>query len=166
MPSSYVGSVPSIVNLMIDLSPRSIIDIGPGWGKYGLMAREYLPNLAKLDAVEVKEGARPTQTSIYDTVIWADVRTLNRNTWGAYNMAFLIDVIEHMEQSEGHRLLRDIVSAGTIVVVATPKLFIEQHDDDNPYETHLSLWGWEDFGRYRLVRDVSTIDAIIYALGE
>lgn len=166
MPSSYVDSFAPIVKLLVERAYQNVIDIGPGWGKYGLACREYLPDLQTLHAVEVKEGRLPTQDAIYDWVYTGDTRdsAYTRSFWARWELALLIDVIEHVTIDEGHELLAKILGAGTAVLVATPKIFIEQHDDNNPFETHVSLWAWEDFSRYRIRVDASTPDAIIYLL--
>lgn len=166
MPSSYVDSFAPIIKALIEFDPPSVIDIGPGWGKYGLACREYVPGVKKLNAIEVRQGRLDTQDAIYDWVFTGDARdgAYTVRFWGRWKLALLIDVIEHMTTEEGHQLLGKILNAGCAVLLATPKEFIEQHDEHNPYEEHVSLWTWEDFARYRLSADVSTIDSIIYLL--
>jgi hypothetical protein len=163
MPSSFVDSVAPIMHTIIDMVPERIVDVGPGWGKYGLMCREYLPNLKWLDAVEVPEGRCSVQDEIYDHVFEGDARCFRG--WRPYELALLVDVIEHMSKEDGHALLRRMLQAGADVLVSTPKVFVEQHDDDNPYEEHICLWTWQDFNdHYEVKVDVSTIDSIIYLL--
>lgn len=164
MPSSFVDSFAPIVKLLIEMAPQRIIDIGPGWGKYGLACREYLPNLEFMAAVEVPQGRLGTQDVIYDHVFVGDARNANALTFRDYQVALLIDVIEHMTLEDGHQLLDTIQSAGCKPLVSTPKVFVEQHDDANPYERHVSLWSWQEFARHGIKWDVSTIDSIIYVL--
>jgi hypothetical protein len=166
MPSSYVDSFAPIVKLLINAAPDHVIDIGPGWGKYGLACREYLPNLLTLQAVEVEQGRLPVQDLIYDRVYTTDVRALSDydGFWQRFEVALLIDVIEHMPLDDGHALLDVIQKNHCRPLVATPKVWFEQHADDNPYETHVSWWPWEEFTRHEVVADVSTIDATIYLL--
>jgi hypothetical protein len=166
MPSSFVDSFPPIVKLLVEHAPQRVVDIGPGWGKYGLACREYLQGVTGLHALEVRQGRMSTQDAIYDWVYTGDARddAFGPKFWARWQMALLIDVIEHMSPEEGHRLLAKLLDAGCSVLVSTPKVFVRQHDEHNPYETHLSLWGWEDFGRYKIAQDISTIDAIIFLL--
>ena len=168
MPSSFVDSVPSIIKTIIDIAPKKIIDIGPGWGKYGLMSREYLGSeLELLDAIEVPQGRLYTQDLIYDNIYEGDVRKQSVN-WSKYNLVLFIDVIEHLEKEEGQKILRDIVNAGCAVLVSTPKEWMEQHDDNNPYEEHVSHWTWEDLWYEGMTDhgkiDASTIDSMIITL--
>lgn len=167
MPSSFVDSVPPIVQLMIDEDPQSICDVGPGWGKYGLMAREYLPDLERIDAVEVWQGRlRPRvaamQDEIYDHVQVNDARNLDPEFWRGYQLILMIDVIEHMSKEQGKNLVNSMLEAGCDVIVSTPKVWVEQHDDLNPHEEHVSHWDWQDFPPPRA--DRSTIDSLIFQL--
>lgn len=166
MPSSFASSFSPIVNLLVYIGPTKVIDIGPGWGKYGLACREYLPGLQTLHAIEVRQGRLPTQDAIYDWVYTGDAReaTYTPTFWGRWELALLIDVIEHMTIEEGHRLLDTILSAGTSVLVSTPHCFIEQHDEHNPHETHISLWDYEQLGQHKIVHDFSTVDSLICLL--
>lgn len=161
MPSSFVDSIPPIMKLLIERDYKRILDVGPGWGKYGLMCREYL-NPELLNAVEVKPGLLPTQKIIYDNVIVSDARHLNKDYWAMYDIALMIDMIEHMTLNQGQELLERILSTGCHVLVSTPKVWEEQHADNNPYEEHKSLWTWEDFPAAAV--DISTIDSIIFLL--
>lgn len=166
MPSSYVDSFAPIVKVLIEHAPLKVVDIGPGWGKYGLACREYLPGLESLHAVEVREGKLPTQEAIYDWVYIGDARddAYQKRFWSRWDLALMVDIIEHMTIDEGRALLRKLTGAGCHILVATPKEFVEQHDDSNPYETHVSLWGWKSFGGFNIAKDVSTADAIIYLI--
>ena len=76
--------------------------------------------------------------------------------------ALIIDVIEHMTIAEGQALLNQILRRGCKVLLSTPKIWEEQHDPNNPYETHVSLWTWEDLPPAAL--DVSTIDSLIFLM--
>lgn len=164
MPSSFVDSYAPIVKLLIELNPRMIIDIGPGWGKYGLACREYLPDLEYLAGLDVPQGRLTTQDAIYDFMYVGDARETISSFYKGYNVALLIDVIEHMTLDDGHELLRTIRKAGCRPLVSTPKVFTEQHDKNNPFETHVSHWDWEMFVPHGIDADVSTIDSIIYLL--
>lgn len=164
MPSSFAGSFAPIVNTLIHANPGRVLDIGPGWGKYGLACREYLPDLEFLAAIEVPQGRLSTQDAIYDHVFVGDVRNAPDTTFAGYDVALLIDVIEHMTLDDGMQILSTIQENGCCPLVSTPKQFMEQHDDLNPFETHVSLWTWEHFADFGVVVDASTIDSIIYLL--
>jgi hypothetical protein len=135
------------------------------------MCREYLPDLERLVAVEAycRAGSslERAQRMIYDEIAYSDVRALPSGWWDqvAPDLTLIIDVIEHLSHSEGHDLIDRVTQAGSRVLVSTPKVFMEQHDDENPFEDHVSHWTWEDFARHGIAQDVSTVDAIIMLLG-
>lgn len=169
MPSSYVDNVPPIVHLIIGTAPKRVVDVGCGWGLYGLACRQWLPELEFLAGVDVEEGRLATQDAIYDVVLIGDARHHDNRWWSDVNadLALLIDVIEHMPKADGFDLLDRILAGGGQAIVSTPKVWTEQHDDHNPFETHVELWQWSDlFNRYRVTADASTIDSIIYRLAK
>lgn len=169
MPSSYVDSIPPIMHEIISLNPRSVCDVGPGWGKYGLMCREYLPS-AVVDAVEVSytreqdPAVARVQDLVYGFVRVDDVRDVNPSHWEQYDLVLMIDMIEHLEVREGQQIVREIISAGARLIVSTPKQWFSQDDDPNPYEHHKSLWTWKMLPP--AVKDLSTIDSLIFLLGD
>lgn len=165
MPSSFADSFAPIVKMLVDAQPAAVLDIGPGWGKYGLACREYLQHLVALEAVEVPEGRLPTQDVIYDVVHESDARKIGSDVFAGFDVVLLVDVIEHMTREEGFELLAAVRATGPHVILATPKLFFHQHDERNPYEDHVSHWEWTDFERFGIGDDRSTIDSIIYRLG-
>ena len=164
MPSSYVDSFAPIIKMIIERAPKHVLDIGPGWGKYGLACREYLPGLETLDAIEVPQGRIRTQPAIYDAVFIGDARDATEAFFRAYDLVLLIDVIEHFPKRSGHALLDRMQRAGPEILIATPTWFFEQHDEANPHEEHLSLWGWDDLAPHGVELDVSTPDAVIYLI--
>jgi len=165
MPSSFAASYPPIIEVLLTIAPQRVIDIGPGWGKYGLACREYLPGLQTLHAIEVPPGRLEVQDAIYDHVYTGDARLFTSpNFWARFDLVLLIDVIEHMSLAEGHRLVDLMQHSGCRVLVSTPKVFESQHDDHNPYEEHVSLWSGQDFGQHGIEADASTIDSVIYVL--
>lgn len=127
----------------------SMLDVGPGHGKYGLLAREYLPELAVLDAVEAESRyITPVLWEIYDTVIQGDVLEMESFD---YDVVLMADVIEHLEKQEGHDLLNRITCP---VVITTPAVWFQNPEAGQgwPTEEHRSIWGPQDFNRMTKVR--------------
>jgi hypothetical protein len=42
MPTSHKYQIKEIMELMVLINPKKILDLGIGFGKYGYLAREYL----------------------------------------------------------------------------------------------------------------------------
>jgi hypothetical protein len=148
MPSSYSSNISIIVSIIKEVNPRTVLDIGSGWGKYGLLCREYLQNLERLDGVEVWEPyVSDIQRAIYSSLIIGDIRDISLPH---YELTLLVDVLEHFEKEEGKELLRRFPKP---LLVSTPTEFF-QEDDPNPYERHRSLWHIADFADY-VIEDYS-----------
>ena len=143
MPSSYSANISTIISIVKKVNPRTVLDIGIGWGKYGLLVREYLPDLAQLDGIEVWEPyVTKIQQAIYDTILISDVREAAIEN--SYELTLLIDVLEHFNRREAKQLLRRLPKP---LLLATPTEWF-QEDHSNPYERHRSQWKLTDFSTY------------------
>lgn len=135
MPTSEAAQIPYVCEAMRRLDPVSIIDVGCGYGKYGVLAREYCDRLKWIDAVDV----RPPRYKVYDRFSETDIRTACFCT-ESYDLALLLDVIEHLEYDEGLRLLATLTRGARRVLVTTPLGFRRQEVEGMPHETHRSGW--------------------------
>ncbi len=79
MPSSQHYHISKIMDLIIALKPKSVLDIGAGYGKYGVLCREYLElwdgrqnyheRLRRIDSVEIFEKyVTPLHKYVYDHI--------------------------------------------------------------------------------------------------
>jgi len=162
MPSSRVHTIPTVIHLVLQLQPRSILDVGVGFGKWGHLFREYTDILGaehdpgryhptgwqvRIDGIE---GHAPYLTEmhrfLYDTVHVGDALDL-LPTLESYDLIFMGDIIEHLPKEAGRQLLRSALDrAGRAVLLTTPKFETGQGDScGNPLERHQSLWTAEDF---------------------
>lgn len=151
MPSSCPYNISRIVHIVWKLRPKSILDIGCGMGKYGVLFREYLDNWYgrykkenwehKIDAIEGYEGyITDLHKAVYDKI-----ETFNfiKSTWSSYEMLFLGDVIEHFFKEDGIAFLERQRSRW--ILISTPAWWTKNESSVNPLETHRSLWEPKDF---------------------
>ena len=152
MPTSGYTQIGKIIEVLLLLKPRSILDIGVGNGKYGFLAREYLelwnhgddsePRRVTINGVE---GFQPyigdVQRAIYDNIIVGDALSATRTMTPGYDLVLLIDVLEHFDRLQGKELLEQCVRLGRNVLVSTPKR-VETQDSqfENTLEVHRSQW--------------------------
>jgi len=158
MPTGSFTIIPEVINEIMRLNPKSILDIGPGFGKWGVLFREYLELWGhrqyhketwtkQIDCCEV---FRPYITElhnfIYSNVIVKDIRDYVKEMPN-YDVIVLIDVIEHFEKEEGIKLIEDLFKkTNKAVIIGTPLKFSPQKAAyGNIYETHKSLWTMEEF---------------------
>lgn len=171
MPTSNPSCISAVVDLILRMKPRSILDVGPGFGKYGVLAREYSElwlreNLEKekwktvIDCIEpfekyITELHRFVYNKIYiqDVITWmkSDQKEGERRL-GDYDLVILSDILEHLGREEGLALLDGIKGS---YIVTTPYMFVPQNPVyGNEYEKHVSQWNKEDFEKSKVVGNV------------
>lgn len=142
MPTSFPQNIPSIIATCEALQPKKVLDIGPGYGKYGVLVNEYTK--AEVDAVEVFEPYIKdfNLKGKYNKVFLGN--GLDFDITG-YDLVLLIDVIEHWEKEEAKAFLRKAVGVGAKVLISTPRGFFPQDAvNGNEWERHLSGWNSPD----------------------
>lgn len=131
MPTSYYQAIPQLLEQIMAEQPRSILDVGVGFGKYGLLCREVLEvpfgRYHKeqwhviMDGIEVYEGYRnPIHEHVYNQVYYGNVRDLLERLPN-YDVILLIDVLEHFPKEEGIALLHHLLRhTEKVLIVSTP----------------------------------------------
>jgi hypothetical protein len=162
MPSSRPNTIPTIVHLVRQVKPRSILDVGVGFGKWGHLFREYTDILeaehdpsryerknwrVRIEGIEGHAAyLTPMHAFLYDQIHVGDAPALMK-CLGSYDLIFLGDIIEHLEKAAGFDLLHDALArANKALIVSTPKYETAQADlCGNELERHQSLWSETDF---------------------
>lgn len=165
MPSSRPNTIPTVIHLVRQLQPRSILDVGVGFGKWGHLFREYTDILeaehdparyrrenwrVRIDGIEgFPDYLTEMHRYLYNEIHPGDARALIR-TLPVYDLIFMGDVLEHMTKSDGRQFLSDALAhASKAVIVTTPKYETEQVDlCGNDLEQHRSLWSVRDFRQF------------------
>lgn len=152
MPTSDWGQIGSIVHVLKLLNPMSVLDIGVGFGKYGVLAREYLELWGaeaqygewkrRIDGLEAHAGyITPLHRYVYDNIYIGDASALLPTLTTRYDVVLLIDVIEHFAKADGKQVLAQCCEKARNVIVSTPKRPGDQGQlFGNDYETHKSRW--------------------------
>jgi 2-polyprenyl-3-methyl-5-hydroxy-6-metoxy-1,4-benzoquinol methylase len=156
LPTSRPDHLAWLCNRVLQLQPKSILDIGCGSGAKGVLFREYADiwngrydkSMFKtvIDGVEIFGAyVTPLHDYIYDSVLVDDVRELlfTRN----YDLIYLGDVIEHMCYEDGVEVIEKLKSVCNYsIIVSTPVIMSNQVDmNGNEYERHIRQWGSDDF---------------------
>lgn len=180
MPVSDHIQVSTVLELVLVREPRKVLDIGAGYGIYGSLVRNYVPD-AWIVGVEPElryrfdDSAAPRRRdrwAAYDlvhNVVWP---TMIPMPDGGFDVALMIDVLEHADASDGAAMIRDAMHAARALVVATPHDPMRWPQDDlpNPLERHVKRWPlWEiaevveELG-LRLVAAERTPESIVVAV--
>jgi len=119
----------------------TVLDIGPGYGKYGRMVRELQPNAYTIGMeIDSEYVDRFGLRDIYNTVrIDPAVRLLD-NTNFTWDLVILGDVLEHMRKSEGMDVLHYLVYRAKYIWIQWPMRYIQGEERPNDAEAHVSVW--------------------------
>jgi hypothetical protein len=180
MPSSAPVLLSPIVNLVMKLRPASVLDVGCGAGKWGVLVREYLDwwgegatgaRRTRIDAVEIHEPyIGPLHAAVYDHLNIGDVcdffveseLSQAHGCWcpmipcgllNVYDLILCLDVIEHFTREQGLRFLEAAARRCRTLLVSTPQAPSPQGAVfGNEHERHVSRWGPQDFEPFGVVQ--------------
>lgn len=152
MPTSHRQQIPDILDLIELSHPQRLLDIGIGFGKYGLLTREYLEIWekhdqygvwqVKLDGIEgFPDYIRPWHKEIYDDIFLGDARTIVPTLTTRYDMTLIIDVLEHFTYADGWELIQHLEAHTRNILISTPKYVgVQGAEFGNDYEIHRFQW--------------------------
>ncbi len=153
MPTSWPYQINEIMELIIQADPSSILDIGVGFGKYGVLSREYLELWSNedieygewkrtIDGIEAFEKyLTPLHKYIYNRIYIGNALSVLPNINKKYDIILIIDVLEHFSHEDGIKLLSLALEKGKDIIISTPKDIGHQEASfGNPYERHRFQW--------------------------
>lgn len=164
MPTSNSVILDTVISAARRCQPRSILDVGVGFGKFGVLFREFIDIRAaeekpedyarknwstRLEGIEVSpQYLTPLHAFIYDQVHTGDAREVIDGL-GQYDLIWCGNVIEHFEKEEAWRLVEKLWQhTERVLMIATPYAEAPQGSSfGNPHECHLSSWteaDWRD----------------------
>lgn len=177
MMTSFPENIPAILRAIAEVRPRSILDVGVGFGKFGLMAKELM---AAMDAengdmkpvpiqVNCCEGARyfqriPWHLSLYDNHYHIPAETLPPDIYARHDLILAIDVIEHMERETWAEFMRRVKGLRDVpLLISTPKTvtFYKEHYYGLDCPRHVTQFVAGDFSPKH---DFSTPQSFIHLL--
>jgi len=161
MPVSIQFQITPCVNKIVGLQPKSVLDVGCGYGKWGYLCREYLDAFygrwrredwaARIDGVEYFEPyIQEHQRALYSNIIIGDIRDVCADL-DEYDLIIAGDVIEHLFKDEAEAVVETLYAkARQMLIVNIPLGEGWDHPEQygNPAELHRSEWYIEDFQGY------------------
>jgi len=158
MPSSNLSSFFDIMETIQQVHAKSILDVGVGFGKWGLLIREYFdlrPHKKKgyddwsiqLDGIEVHEQyITPVHNYIYDNVYIGEALNILSNTNMYYELILALDIIEHFSKQDGIEFVKLCRNRADTVFINTPNIYFNiEKEFYNQYMQHKSGWDADDF---------------------
>lgn len=156
---SDASNLPFVATELQKLQPQSILDVGVGFGKWGVVAREYLEAWhgrfsrekwrVRIEGIEIFEGYRnPIWAAAYDQIHVGDAAQILGGL-GQFDVGLICDVIEHIEKAAGRQLIDQLLAHCQTVILTTPLSFWPQGEEHgNASQKHLCLWRPEDLAGY------------------
>jgi hypothetical protein len=174
MPHSPHYATTPVISHVTRLDPKTILDVGVGYGKWGFLLREALDWVldrheraqwqTTIDGLEVFEGYKtPLYDWVYNRVDYGDIREI-AETLPPYDLVLIAEVIEHLTKDEGLHVLRTVLSRSRNAIVTTPVDFFTQDICGNPAEQHHSLWSLKDFIEWPVQYEVHGHNTIVAVL--
>lgn len=177
MPSSYPQNIPLITFLMAREKPQSMLDVGPGYGKFGFMFRERVDDFKwerVCDGVDPfpnyikRAGTRGLYNGFWVGLFGPkepirfmpvdredDLGEEDRFGRWPYDLILMVDVLEHYTEEAGHEALDFALELAPSVLVSTPLGYDQGAAYGNVYETHRSEWPMHKIAQHGTFSDFS-----------
>ncbi len=168
MPSSDHTAISAIIELVMQADPKSILDIGIGFGKYGMLCREYTDIWQRRywrdDWQVTIDGIEPygryiseVQRSVYDHLHIGAVPEVLKYL-GHYDLVLFIDVLEHLDRAAGEEVLAWISQHSDRAIVTTPVQMSQQGAVfGNEHERHVTQWTMAELIEYGPVLQLGNV---------
>ena len=144
------------MDLITIIYPHSVLDVGTGFGKYGILCREYLELWdgtqqysdfkRRIDGVEAfSPYITPLHNYVYDNLYVEDMRELVAKLDYSYDLVLLIDVLEHLQYTRWKTSVGEVIIKKFRDIGLNSKRPSNQKSAfGNTFETHKSRWTKKD----------------------
>lgn len=165
MGTSNWQNISYCVELIRLVSPAKVLDVGVGFGRWGMICREFLDVwqgkvfrdqwTTRVEGIEVFErNIDVYHACFYDHIYRADAYELlvQQKALNDYDLVILGDVLEHFAKPEANQLLRACWDISRYVLLNVPigSDWPQGSEYGNVYETHRSEWSEDEFNAYPL----------------
>lgn len=177
MPGSHYNQLNQIIQTLSLIRPSSILDIGIGFGKYGVLSREYLDfSVDKeygkfdltIDGIEAFEDyLTPIHKYAYSNVFIGNALDLLPTLSTTYDLILLIDILEHFTYEDGMEFLDKCTSRGKTLFISTPH-DIGDHGEhyNNEFEIHKFQWRAHHFKKFENVLFMYNQDSLLAVISK
>lgn len=153
MPSSLHYHIADVAALIQRFRPRSVLDVGCGFGRWGFLAREFCDIIherydrrtwtTRIDAVEVFPSyICDHHRYIYNNIIIARIEDCLPRL-PKYDVIIAGDMLEHIEKSSSLRTLQDLRAKANRALICSIPLGSGWPQGEvlgSPHEAHRSEW--------------------------
>jgi len=156
MPTSDWDTMPAICKEIHRLQPQSVMDLGVGAGKYGVLAREVLdgqhgrvrPELWTHRIVGI-EAHGPYRNPAWGAYDWVGVSNFTETIIAGHGLVLVVDALEHLLPEQGRAFLAALVRDNKHVIVSVPLGLMNQGATfGNDYECHRTTFHGHEFSGF------------------
>lgn len=162
--TSNYQNISYCVGLLRSLQPQSVLDVGVGFGRWGILCREFLEvaggkyfrdqwNL-QIDGIEAfRKNIDKYHSFFYDRIFHGDAFMIIDQLKNKYDLIILGDVLEHFEKQQAIVFLRKCLKAGDRIMLNIPigPNWEQGIVYGNKFEQHLSVWDIEEFKQFPII---------------
>lgn len=171
MPSSRPAIIAPILDIIMGLAPKTILDVGVGFGKWGVLLREYLEvwqgRYMNKEWEVLIDGVEPwgpyyndLHDLVYNTMHMMPVEEFLPLVERSYDLVLMSEVVEHMERGTAEEVLPKLWDLALKAIIITSPVGGSPQGEvfGNKYERHRSAWDAADFmsifgrGNYSIVQ--------------
>lgn len=175
MPVSDFHGISDIAGEIQRLSPNSVLDLGIGFGLFGVLCREILDARfgrceaqswqSEIYGFEVFVSYMNPCWRVYDDVLVRDFRSEEHK---GFDLVLMIDSLEHLSPEEGRPFLRQLVRDNRHVIISVPNGRMDQGETyGNSAEAHLWTFnGVEEFAPYEFTLLHQSVCTVVSIKGE
>jgi SAM-dependent methyltransferase len=164
MGTSNWQNISYCIELIRRMNPQRILDVGVGFGRWGILSREFLEVWnqkiyskdwdLQIDGIEIFEpNIEEYHKYFYSNIFKADAASFVKNIKDNYDLIIIGDMLEHLEKEKGLEFLSDCLCKTKYLLLNIPIGGKWEQDElyGNKYERHLSTWKLRDFKPFNII---------------
>lgn len=161
------------IDIVKRLNPKSILDIGVGYGRWGILFREFLEVWGDrnytgkwnrlIDGVEIfPDYIKSYHKYFYNNIFTENALDFLKRSGNRYELINCGDVIEHFDKKEGIELIDLCLKKSGYVLINIPTgdNWKQGAINNNEFEIHRSVWDKKDFMKFEnvLIKEFKDIE--------
>ena len=162
MPISDYRHIPQVLDEVYALQPERVLELGVGFGKWGVLLREVLDAMygrcrpdqwqRTIEGIEVWSSYQNPCWKAYDLVTCGDFVKHGPFDW---DLVLMMDSLEHLTPEVGRPFLQKLVENNKHVIISVPNGYMPQDEAvyGNEYEKHRwTFTGLTEFAQFKDVK--------------
>lgn len=178
MGTSNWQNISYCVDLIRKINPQKVLDVGVGFGRWGMVCREFLDvwngrvdiSTWKTEIIGIEVFSKNINSYhdyFYNEIINENAHKFLKETGDSFDLIILGDVLEHFQKDEAYEVLEESLKKSNFVLLNIPlgKYWKQGELYGNIYEKHLSFWKDIEFSKFNVVAKKKFRDEIYRRFG-